>query len=92
MKKNEVEKNESRNNESDAQRKRHSIFQRNKKHIQRKMAIHRLGISGPSADSQHPNAWLDFGRSGGPLIPEKELEIEIREKQGSKVIIKALGK
>ena len=36
--------------------------------------------------------WFRAGSLGGPFIPEKGLEIEIREKQGSKVIIKALGK
>ena len=53
---NEVEKNESRNNENDPQRKRHSVFQRNKKHIQRKMAIHRKEINGPSADFPYTSA------------------------------------
>ena len=48
---NEVEKNESRNNENDAQRKRHSVFQRNKKQIQRKMAIHRKGINEPCSSA-----------------------------------------
>ena len=48
---NEVEKNESRNNGNDAQRKRHSVFERNKKQIQRKMAIHRKGINEPCSSA-----------------------------------------
>ena len=88
----EVEKNESRNNETDAQRKRHSIFQRNKKHIQRKMAIHRIEMtdSGQSADA-HSDAKALQILFDGTLISLTEQGIEIRENKDLKVTIKAFG-
>ena len=88
---NEVEKNESRNNENDAQRKRHSVFQRNKKQIQRKMAIHRKGINEPCS---YAGVWSEVEIAlvaDRPLNSQKGHEIEIRENKVLKVIIKEFG-
>ena len=94
---NEVEKNESRNIENDAQRKRHSVFQRNKKQIQRKMAIHRKGFNEPYRGTRplvSRPIWkcpYDFATYDCPLNSDKEQEIGIRENKVSKVIIKEFG-